>query len=197
MPQRLPDYATGTASHSWWGIALMVMIESAVFAGLIASYFYLFANATVWPPDGISPPDLFLPTVYTVVLTASIVPAWLGDRSLANDDTAGYRLWKAIGTLLLVVFLAMKIWEYLHLDYKWDENAYTSIVWTIAGFHGAHVLVVLLKTGVQQVLGWKGFFHARRRSAVQGTTLYWLFVVVVWLALYPTVYLFPNFAQKL
>lgn len=190
----LTRFATGTGSTGWWAIALLIMIEATVFAGLIASYFYLFSNATVWPPDGIEPPHLLIPTIYSVILVASIVPAYLGDRALAQGNVAGLKLWRAIGSAMLIVFLAIKGYEYSHLDYQWDDTVYGSIVWLIAGFHSAHVLVVLLKTFTTQTLAWKGFFSARRRSAVQATTLYWLFVVAAWIPLYATVYLFPNFA---
>lgn len=190
----LQTYATGSGSTGWWAIVMLILIESTVFAGLISSYFYLFSNATVWPPDGIKPPELMIPTIYTVILVASVVPAYVGDRALANGDVRGYKVWHVAGTIMLIVFLAIKIYEYSHLDYTWEDGAYGSIVWTIAGFHSAHVIVVLLKTIVTQALAWMGFFNQRRRSAVQGTTLYWLFVAIAWIPLFATVYLFPNFA---
>jgi cytochrome c oxidase subunit III len=193
-PTRLPTYATGSAAHGWWGIVLLVMIESVVFSGLISSYFYLFANATVWPPDGISAPSLLIPTIYTFILTLSILPAWIADRALREGNVDGLLLWRAIGTVMLLIFLGLKAYEYLNLDYTWEDTAYGSIVWTISGFHAAHVLIVVIKTVVTQTLAWMGFFHERRRSAVQGTTLYWLFVVAVWVLLYPIMYLFPNYA---
>lgn len=190
----LTTYATGAGSTGWWAIVFLIMIEATVFAGLIASYFYFFSNATVWPPDGIEPPHLLVPTIYTVILLASAIPAYLGDRALADGNIGGLRLWRAIGSVMLVVFLAIKGYEYSHLDYLWDDTVYGSMVWIIAGFHSAHVLVVLIKTLSTQTLAWKGFFNERRRSAVQGTTLYWCFVAAAWIPLYATVYLFPNFA---
>lgn len=190
----LTTYATGPGSHGWWAIMLLIMIESTVFAGLIASYFYFFSNATVWPPDGIKPPDLLIPTIYSIILWASVIPAYVADRSLANGNLGGLKLWRAVATAMLIVFLIMKGYEYSHLDYLWDDTVYGSMVWMIAGFHSSHVVVVLLKTLSTQTLAWKGFFNAKRRSAVQATTLYWLFVVAAWIPLYATVYLFPNFA---
>ena len=193
----LTTYGTGSGSTGWWAIVLLVMIEATVFAGLIASYFYLFSNATVWPPDGIKPPDILVPTIYSAILLGSVIPAYLGDRALADGNIEGYKRWHVVGTAMLIVFLGIKYYEYSHLDYLWDDTVYGSIVWIIAGFHSAHVLVVLLKTITTQALAWKGFFNQERRSAVQGTTLYWLFVVLAWIPLYATVYLFPNFAQDL
>lgn len=189
---RLSDYATGSSATGWWAITMLMLIESTVFAGLIATYFYLFANATVWPPDGTSQPKLGLPIVYTIVLLASAVPAVLADMRLRAGDLRRMRLFRALATILLIVFLVLKGYEYINLDYQWNDGAYGSIVWLIAGFHSGHVVTVLLKTFVTQTLAWKGFFTAERRSAVEGTTLYWVFVVVMWVPLFITVYLFPH-----
>lgn len=188
----LPTYTTGGRSTGWWAILLLIMIETVVFSSLIASYFYLYSSAPVWPLDGIDPPKLLLPSIYTVVLFASAFLAWLGDRAIARDDLTGLKRWRAIATVFLLVFLSLKAYEYLTLDYQWDDNAYTSMVWMIAGFHSAHVVTVLIKTCATQVLAWKGFWSARRRSAVQSTTLYWIFVAALWAPLFATSYLFPH-----
>lgn len=189
----MPTLVTGVKNAGWWAIFMLVLIESTVFAGLIGSYFYIFANATVWPPDGTSPPKMGLPLVYTAVLAFSGVVAWIGDRSIARGNVSTMRLWRGIGILALAGFLTMKVYEYATLDYLWDESAYTSIVWLIAGFHTAHVFTVLLKEAAIQVLAWKGFFTQQRRGAIEGATLYWLFVVLMWFPLFATVYLFPRF----
>ncbi|MDP9369227.1 MAG: heme-copper oxidase subunit III [Chloroflexota bacterium] len=192
-PAGLPAHVTGSRSTGWWAIVILIMIESTVFASLIASYFYLFSGSTVWPPDGTDAPKLLLPSINAVILWTSVIPAYLGDRAIARGDNRGLRWWRLAGSIMLVVFLVLKYVEYSGLDYRWDTNAYGSIVWTITGFHTAHVLVVLLKTVATQVLAWKGFWNERRRSAVQGTTLYWFFVAGAWVPLFTTLYLFPNF----
>lgn len=190
----LPAFVTGPKASGWWAIFMLMLIESAVFVGLVSSYFYLFANATVWPPDGTKAPSLGLPLVYTVVLLISGVCAFMGNRAISNGNVDRLQVWRAAGVICLILFLAMKVYEYATLDYQWDESAYTSIVWLIAGFHSAHVLTVVLKDIPIQVLAWKGFFNERRRSAIEGGTMYWIFVVAWWLPLFAAVYLFPNFA---
>ncbi len=189
----LPTRVSGNRSTGWWAIVLVVMIESTVFAALIATYFYLFSNATVWPPDGIKPPDLLLPSINAVILWLSVIPMYLGNRAIAGGDNRALAIWQLIGAAMLVVFLALKYVEYSGLDYQWNTNAYGSIVWTITGFHSAHVVVVLLKTFPMAVLALKGFWTPRRRSAIQGSTLYWFFVAIAWVPLFATLYLFPNF----
>ena len=189
----LPQLVSGPKSSGWWGIFLLMLIESAVFVGLISSYFYLFANATVWPPAGTSSPSLGIPIVYSVVLLASGVVAWIGYRSLSNGDVATMRWWRLAGMVMLAVYLILKGYEYFNLEYQWDDSAYASILWLISGFHSGHVLTVLLKEIAIQALAWKGFFTQQRKGAVEGATMYWVFVAAWWIPLFATVYIFPNF----
>jgi cytochrome c oxidase subunit 3 len=189
----LPTRVSGRRTTGWWAIVLVIMIESTVFAALIASYFYLFSGASVWPPDGISPPSLTLPSVNAIILWASVIPMYLGNRAIAGGDNRRLAMWQSVGSVMLVVFLVLKVIEYGGLDYQWDTNAYGSIVWTTTGFHTAHVVIVLLKTFPMAVLALMGFWTPRRRSAIQGSTLYWFFVAAAWVPLFATLYLFPNF----
>lgn len=189
----LPTRVSGNRSTGWWAVVILIMIESTVFSALIATYFYLYSGAPVWPPDGISPPSLTLPVINAIILWTSVIPMYLGNRAIAHGDNRTLAIWQLVGAAMLVVFLALKVTEYSGLDYQWDTNAYSSIVWTTTGFHTAHVIVVLLKTFPMAVLALKGFWTPRRRSAIQGSTLYWFFVAAAWVPLFATLYLFPNF----
>lgn len=192
--ERLTAHVTGSRATGWWGVLLLVIIEATVFATLIVSYFYLFAGATVWPPDGISPPDLTLPAINLVLLLACAAPVLWADRSIQRDDQRGVLVGYSLAIIMGAIFLVLKYIEYSGLAYRWDTNAYSSIVWTITGFHSVHLLIVLLKTATILALATRGYFSARRRVAIQGNTLYWLFLIGIWLPLFATLYLFPNVA---
>jgi cytochrome c oxidase subunit III len=191
----LPTNMTGSRSAGWWGIVIVILIESTVFAALIASYFYLYTYSPEWPQGGFDPPKLLLPSINAAILFASVIPMYIGDRAMARGDRRGLALWRLAATVFLVVFLALKVYEYSDVEYRWYSNAYGSIVWTVTGFHTAHIIVLILKTIVTQSLAWAGFWRADRRSAVQGTTLYWFFVAGIWVPLFIMLYLFPYWAQ--
>jgi cytochrome c oxidase subunit I+III len=188
----VPAFVTGRRTLGWWGVVMLVMIESTVFAALIASYYYLYSGAPVWPPDGISAPSLPLPTINAIILWASMFMAFLGNRAASRGDNRRLAIWYGIGSVMLAGFLTLKVIEYSGYSYYWDTNAYGSIVWTITGFHTAHVIIVLLKTVPMIVLATQGFWTERRRSAIQGAALYWYFVAIAWIPLFATLYLFPN-----
>src|SRR5205814_9758722 len=42
--------------NGWWGAALLIATETALFGSMIASYFYLRLQAVQWPPPGIPAP---------------------------------------------------------------------------------------------------------------------------------------------
>lgn len=188
----LPRYVSGTKAPGWWGIIMLIVIEAAVFATYIASYFYLRTLAAEWPPDGISPPSLTLPTINAFILYLSVIPMFWGERAIFRGDVTRTKIGLAVSFVMGFVFLVLKLYEYSDLDYTWATNAYASIVWTITGFHIAHVMAMLLKSGTIQVLLWKGFFDAQRHVAIETNALYWYFVAGVWVPLFLVLYIAPR-----
>jgi cytochrome c oxidase subunit III len=188
-PQREP--VAGSEAPMWWGIVMLIVIETTVFATLITSYFYL-NGAAEWPLGGFSPPDLLLPTINLGVLLLSGGAMYWGDRGIHQGNQRRLIIGLLISFALGVVFLVLKYIEYSDNDYLWDTNAYGSVVWTITGFHSAHVIALLLKTLTVLVLAWQGFFTEKRNLGVEVNGFYWQFVVVVWLPLYAVLYLAPR-----
>jgi cytochrome c oxidase subunit I+III len=47
---RLPTYMTGSASHSWWAMIILVLVAASLFLALVFSYFYTWTvSPQVWP----------------------------------------------------------------------------------------------------------------------------------------------------
>jgi cytochrome c oxidase subunit III len=185
-------YNNWTRAPLWWGFMGMIAIEATVFSTFIVSYFYLKSGNAVWPPMPHEAPELLLPTINTLILIASSFVVHWGDRGIKAGDQRRLQLAMMIAGLMAVVFLVLKIVEYSDKTYRWDSGAYGSIVWTIIGFHSAHVLAVLLKTIVVDILAWRGYFNAHRRLGAEVNGIYWHFVVIVWLPLYFTIYITPR-----
>jgi cytochrome c oxidase subunit III len=185
---KLPSHAFEHRSPLWWGIIGLIVIEATVFASLVASFFYLRSNFPQWPPDGTRSPELLKPTLATLVLLASAIPMYWADSSLKQGRTFPLKVGPLISIALALVFLAMKVVEYRDIGFRWDTHAYGSVVWTIVGFHSAHVLALVLKTAVVTTLAWRNYFNRKRRIGVTVNGLYWYFVVIIWIPLYMTIY---------
>lgn len=188
----LPDSPPDHRATLFWGIWGLVVVEGVVFATLVTSYFYLKIHNPEWPPAGTKPPDLWLPTLNLFILTLSSLPMHLADKGVKRDDQKALRFGLVCSIALAVTFLVIKVIEYSHIHYQWDTHAYGSVVWTITGFHSAHVLALILKTTIITIMAFRGRFHSDDRLPITVNGVYWHFVVVVWMPLYFTLYITPH-----
>jgi cytochrome c oxidase subunit III len=189
----LPTLHSGRRSPLWWGMVGLLTIETVVFSTLITAYLYLRFHNPNWPPAGVTPPDLLLPTLNTGILIASSFAMYWADQGIEKrGDVGQLKTGLGIAMALAVVFLVLKVVEYGDVEYRWDTSAYGSVIWTIIVFHSAHVASVLLKGVVVEILAFRGHFTRERHLGVQINGLYWHFVVIIWIPLYVTIYLVPR-----
>jgi len=188
----LPLYVLGSKSVTWWGMLGLLAIELVVFGGFIAMYFWLKLANPAWPPEGIDDPDLLLPSINTAILIASGVAMIVAKRGIVRGSQTALKVGQGAALLLGIAFLTLKYVELSGYGYDWTTHAYGSITWTMIGFHTAHVLSVVLKGIVVFVMALRGMFRPDRHLAFEVSTLYWVFVVVIWLPLYFTLYLSPR-----
>lgn len=173
------------------GMALVIATEATFFAFLLFSYFYLASMATgAWPPDG--PPDLKLALPNTIILIVSSGTIWWAESGIKKGKQGQLRLGLAITLVLGIIFLALQALEYSHKTFTPATDAYSSLFFTITGFHGAHVFAGLLMNVVIQIWAWLGTFTARRHLAVSNVVMYWHFVDVVWIVVFVSLYLTPR-----
>lgn len=183
----LRSYAFGHHSLMWWGTWGMMAIEGTVFALAIAAYFYLRSHAATWPLSAL-PPDLLWGTLNTFILLASAIPNHLAKKAAEQQRLVQVRLWLCVGLVFGFAFIAVRVLELGALNVRWDSNAYGSIVWTLMGFHTAHLITDVLDTIVLTVLFFTGPLSGKRFVDVAENSMYWYFVVWVWLPIYFTVY---------
>ncbi len=145
-----------------------------------------------WPPEGIDPAGLLLPTINTLVLMASGIAMIVAKRAIVRGNHLVTKLGQVVALALAVVFLVIKFIEYSGYDYNWATHAYGSITWTMTGFHTGHVISVLVKGLVVLAMSLRGMFRPDRHLALEISALYWVFVVVIWLPLYFTMYISPR-----
>src|SRR5690349_22864912 len=120
----LPNVVFGRANVSWLGNVFYMTIEGAMFALVIATYFYLRTRSMEWPPGKQPPPYLWFGVVNSIVLLMSVVPARWVQKKARTGDRAGIRL----GLLILAVFalaaIVLRWFEFRSLNCRWSDNAY-------------------------------------------------------------------------
>jgi heme/copper-type cytochrome/quinol oxidase subunit 3 len=88
--------------------------------------------------------------------------------------------------------LAIRAFEFAHLNVSWDQNAYGSILWVILGLHATHLVTDVGDTLVLTVLMFTRHATPRRFSDVTDNAFYRYFVVLSWLPLYFLIYWVPR-----
>jgi cytochrome c oxidase subunit 3 len=189
---KLPSTVFDHRSHMWWGTLGFMLIEGTTLFVCIASYFYLRLNFTVWPPEHTLLPALLWPTVHAGVLLASLVPIALADRAARRLDLGGLRRWFVVASLFAVSFLFLRWQDFLALNVRWDANAYGSIAWAAAGFHGTILLLQVIETLVFTGFLFSRDFEEKHFSDASDSAFYWYFFVGSWIPLYLTLYWSPR-----
>ena len=188
----LPPGAFGSRTLTFWGTLGIVIIEGTAFALAIGAYFYLVTRSTAWPPGGVVAPDLRWGTLNTIVLLASLVPNELARRAGEHVDLRRVRIWMVIALVFALAFNVVRVFEFAHLNVRWDHDAYGSIVWLLLGLHTTHIVTDFLDSTVLAVLMFIGPVEEHRFVDVEENAVYWYFVVLAWLPIYGVIYWVPR-----
>lgn len=175
------------------GMWLFLASEVMLFGALFSSYVLLRVNAVDWP-QGKDVLNVPLATVNTLILIGSsftMLKAWV---ALKLDNVADYKKFSWITIVLGSVFILIKMYEYSdkfsHEHYP-STSTFYAIYFTLTGLHVFHLLVGVLVNLYHVVLGGK-FREAHPEqftNRIEVTGLYWHFVDLVWLVMFPTLYL--------
>jgi heme/copper-type cytochrome/quinol oxidase subunit 3 len=173
----------------WWGVAMLIATEAALFGMMVGSYIYLRLKAPSWPPHGIPEPKLLVPLILLGVLLVSMLPVWMAAHS------ATPRRWLLLALLLQAGYFAMEVRQF-HNDLQHftpQQHAYGSLYYTLLGASHGHVAVGLL---LNVWLLWKllGGMTRYRRNALRAIAFYWYAVTVLTVIVTLTV-LSPGFAR--
>lgn len=187
----LPVGSKGHHASGWWGMLALIATEAMLFAYLLFSYYYLASHALgPWPPHG--PLDFRISGPGTIILIAGSVVMWWGERGIERGKSVQLILGTAAALVLGVVFLGLQGIEWKGEPFSVATGVFSSLYFTITGFHMLHVLVGLLMLGTLLLWTALGYFDEARHSAVSIAVLYWHFVTIVWLAVFFTFYISPR-----
>ena len=187
-----PTLVYGTPAPMWWGALGIVVIESTMFAILIATYFYYRLVMDVWPPPQVRLPGILLPSVNVLILIVSCLPAYWASEAAKRDDRRGVTLNLIANLVLALLFFALRVIEWRRFNFKWNSNVYGSVVWGILWLHSLDYVAATLSTVVLLAIVLAGKAGDKQRLGIHVDSLTWYFITVVWLPLYCIVYIAPH-----
>ena len=187
MSELAASRSTGR-SVAWWGMAMFVASETALFGMVIGSYFYIRFKNVDWPPHGIAEPKVVVPLVLLAVLLTTSAPMQLAVAAGRAGRVGAARRLVLLALVVQSGYFAMEVHDYFD-DLAWftpQDHAYGSIYFTLLGADHAHVALGLLLD--LWLLGKlvRGL-TAYRLNALTAVAFYWHAVNVITLAVTLTI----------
>ncbi len=172
----------------WWAVWLLIGIEGTMLVLLAICYFYLKDRISPWPPD-LSPRTLaWVATAELAALVLSIVPMAMAGRAAVRGSVPGMRGGLLAATLLGLAAGACRIAIFVLLPFRWDADAYGSVVWALLGTQTVHLITGVGENALFVVLMFVGPVEEKHRVDVHVTTPLWYFVIAGDLLLYLVVF---------
>ena len=195
----LPSHEFDTYDPVWWGNGVLLAIETSMFMILISTYFYLRQNFTLWPPPvaqltaTLRPlPELTFGTLNICLLLLSCIPMVVTDLSARRDN----RILSKIGLIICLIFgltaVVLRGFEFSAVYFRWDSNAYGSVVWFLLGMHLVHLLVMNIEAIVLLIWIFTREYDMKHRVDIVTLAIYWYWVVGIGLLIYGVVYFTPR-----
>lgn len=175
------------------GIWLFLASEAMLFGSLFSVYALLRSGAPSWP-DQSAVLSVSLATINTIILISSSVTMVLAWASLKVRDLARFRVFLESTLLLGGGFLIVKVVEYSD---KFSHglfpatNNFLALYVTLTGLHAFHVIGGMVVNAYLIGPGAR-LWHSepdRFTNRVEVAGLYWHFVDLVWIFLFPVLYL--------
>lgn len=175
------------------GIWLFLASEVMLFGALFSTLILLRTSAPEWP-HGWRILNVPLATLNTFILILSSVTVVLAWANLRLGDLRKGKLYLAATLLCGAGFMVIKTIEYTtkfgHHQYPRTNNFFATY-FVMTGLHGLHVLGGMIVFGylLATANSWYGTKRDQFINRVEVTGLYWHFVDLVWIFLFPTLYL--------
>jgi cytochrome c oxidase subunit 3 len=186
------------------GMWIFLVTEILFFGGMFTVYVVYRSMYPAAFAAGSNHLDVTLGTVNTGILIASSLTMALA----VHAAQVGHRRGLVVGLLLTILlggaFLAIKAVEYGHKfqeghvpgpAFRWTgEDApqveiFYSLYFALTGVHALHMVIGIAILAVLAVLAWRGRIGGDYCTPVELTGLYWHFVDIVWIFLFPLLYL--------
>ncbi len=174
------------------GIWTFLATEVLLFGGLFTAYIvFRLKFPQLFRADYVHL-NRVLGAINTIVLICSSLTVALGIAAIRKGKQGSLKLFLSLTILLAGVFLAIKYFEWTEkfaLGLFPGTDVFFSLYFMMTGLHGLHVLGGMLVLGAMLVLAGRGRFSEHYYTPVEISGLYWHFVDLVWIYLFPLFYL--------
>ena len=188
--------------HRKLGMWLFIMSDSLTFGALLIVYSYARASSVSWPTPFAFSPSILFSSVMTLVLLSSSLTMVFAVSAAKQGKLGSARKWLLATMVLGLTFVVLHLmgWRHLMVDEglqpfelpkEWTEPGkwpgasplFGSTFFGITGLHMFHVLTGVCYLGVVLAR------IKKMKEDVEVSGLYWHFVDLVWMFVFPLIYL--------
>src|SRR5712692_1204588 len=185
--------------HRKLGMWLFIMSDSLTFGALLVTYSYARVASVNWPTPFSFYPSIVFSSVMTLVLLSSSLTMVFAVSAAKRRKRGSARKWILATMVLGLTFVALHMMEWNHLigeglapcelPKEWAEKfpgaspLFGSTFIGITGLHMFHVLTGVIYLGVVATR------IKKLNDDVEVAGLYWHFVDLVWMFVFPLIYL--------
>ena len=214
LPEATHDHHPALAHHfdslgqqreaATLGMWVFLVTEVLFFGGLFAAYL-VYRN---WYPDAFARAshelDILLGGINTAALITSSLTMALAVHAAQTGRRRTLLIMLALTMVLGAVFLGIKSVEYHHKfvehhvpgpgfvfegEYARQAQIFFSLYFIMTGLHAVHMIIGLGIMAVMFWMSWRGAITPEYYSPIEVSGLYWHFVDIVWIFLFPLLYL--------
>jgi cytochrome c oxidase subunit 3 len=204
LQHHFDDMAQQTEA-STLGMWVFLVTEIMFFGGLFMAYLVYRSASPTGFQEASNHLDVIWGAINTIVLICSSLTMALAVRAAQTSAPPKTQVgWIAATMVLGAAFLGIKVIEYTdkfthHLvpgpyfvwegQYPAAAEMFYSLYFAMTGLHALHMIIGL---GIMTVIGWmawRGDFDEEYYTPVEVSGLYWHFVDIVWIFLFPLLYL--------
>jgi cytochrome c oxidase subunit 3 len=174
---------------------LFIISDAVTFGAILFGYAYLRAGTTPWPTPFEFSSSIVNGLIMTFVLLTSSLTMLAAVAAAKQGRKSACLQWLAATVLLGIIFAALHLREWFHMfaeGWSLSKNPLGGTVmfgatfFSITGLHLMHVIsgiIALIVIAIGFKTDWLDAGH------VETTGLYWHFVDLVWMFVFPLLYL--------
>ena len=207
IPYNVEERKVTGLYNSKLGIWLFLASEIMLFGALFSTYIILRTGDPNWvafkESAGLSIPLATFNTAVLILSSVTFVMSWV---SLKLKDLSKFKMYMGITLLCSIIFLVVKYFEYQakfegypimddmgKVKYSWpgQKHNFYAVYFVMTGLHGLHIIGGIIVNAYLWMPGLKMWKTEPERftNRIEVAGLYWHFVDLVWIFLFPSIYL--------
>jgi cytochrome c oxidase subunit III len=185
-------YAVGSKKFGMW---LFIISDALTFSALLMTYTYCRLSTANWPTPFHFSPSIIFSSVMTFCLLSSSLTMVMAVHAMNHGNRGATVKWILATIAGGLAFVGLHLTEWLNLinnehvtpfSNEWGVPLFGGTFFALTGLHMTHVIIGVIYLGIIAFAVGRGKF---KYEDVEVSGLYWHFVDLVWMFIFPLVYL--------